>query len=200
MRVPLLTVVPSRSDDAIAIHLERIIRRVKRSMNYRGSYSTRDILGSLVARWVQSGEWERLKALPPEERHLSKSVRRFILDRFEQLRVRGYRDHDEGLLLSLPDDTVLLELVEVAELRAWIAERVAELERGHVDPRVRVPITNPTEIGRVLRLYLAGKTQREIAHELGASLGAVNKRIADGTSYLVLVQSIDHGLAHDGPR
>lgn len=195
--MPLLTVVPATPDDAIAVHLERIIRRVKRSMNYRGSYSTRDILGSLVARWIQSGEWERLKALPPEERHLSTSVRRFILDRFAQLRVRGGRDHDETLLLQLPDDTALLELVELAELRAWIAERVADLERGEVDPRVRVPIANPAEIGRVLRLHLTGKTQREIARELGASLGAVNKRLADGTSYLVLVQSIDHGIAAD---
>ena len=52
------------ADTQIADQLERIIRRVKQSMNYRGSYSTRDILGSLVARWVHSGEWERLKELP----------------------------------------------------------------------------------------------------------------------------------------
>lgn len=193
MRVPLLTVVPTRADDAIAIHLERIIRRVKRSMNYRGSYSTRDILGSLVARWVQSGEWERLKALPPEQRHLAESVRRFILDRFDQLRRRGERN-DDHLLLTLPDETELLEIIEIAELRAWIAARIDELERGEVDPRVRVPLAHPVEIGCALRLHIAGKTQREIARELGASLGLVNKRIAEGTSYLVLVQGIEQGI------
>lgn len=190
--VPLLTVVPSSSDDAIAGHLERIIRRVKRSMNYRGSYSTRDILGSLVARWVQSGEWERLKQLPPEQRHLSQSVRRFILDRFDQLRRRG--DHAEDRLLSLPDDNQLLELVELADMRAWIAARVEDLVAGDVDERVRVPLSNPREIGRVLRLHLSGKTQREIAATIGASLGVVNKRLAEGTSYLVLVQGIEQGL------
>jgi hypothetical protein len=57
-------------------------------MNYRGSYSTRDIPGSLVARWLNSGEWERLKQLPPTERHIGESVRRFILDRIDQLRRR----------------------------------------------------------------------------------------------------------------
>src|SRR5688500_12647926 len=142
MRVPLLTVVPSRADDAIAIHLERIIRKVKRSMNYRGSYSTRDILGSLVARWVQSGEWERLKQLPAEQRHLAESVRRFILDRFDQLRRRGERYDDDQLLVSLPDETQLLEMVEMAELRAWIAARVDELERGEIDERVQIPLAH----------------------------------------------------------
>ena len=51
-------------DSAMAAQLERVIRKVKRSMSYRGSYTTHDILGSLVTRWVQSGEWARLKQLP----------------------------------------------------------------------------------------------------------------------------------------
>lgn len=194
MRAPLLTVVPASTDDAIAVHLERIIRRVKRSMNYRGSYSTRDILGSLVARWVQSGEWERLKQLPPGQRHLSQSVRRFILDRFDQLRRRGERTGHDDDALALPDETTLLEIIELAEMRTWIAARVDELARGIVDPRVRVPLARPAEIGRVLKLHLGGKTQREIARVLGASLGVVNKRIAEGTSYLILVQGIEEGL------
>src|SRR5512140_1204317 len=80
------------NDEEIALHLERIIHRVKQSMNYRGSYSTRDILGSLVARWVRSGEWDRLKQVPPDQRHLGQSVRRFILDRLDQLRRRGERE------------------------------------------------------------------------------------------------------------
>lgn len=194
MRAPRLVVVSSSDDDTITLHLERIIRRVKRSMNYRGSYSTRDILGSLVARWVHSGEWERLKALPAGERHLSESVRRFILDRFDQLRRRGER-HGEELVLALPDEQALLELVEIAELRAWISARVSDLEDGVVDPRVRVPVGQPEEVGRALRLHLDGKTQREIARLLGISLGAVNKRLAEGTSYLILVQGIEQGLA-----
>ncbi len=53
-------------DSQMAAQFERIIRRVKLSMNYRGSYSTRDILGSLVARWIRSGEWQRLRALPQQ--------------------------------------------------------------------------------------------------------------------------------------
>lgn len=178
----------------MAVQFERIIRRVKSSMNYRGSYSTRDILGSLVARWVQSGEWERLKQLPAEDRHIGESVRRFILDRFEQLRRRGEQEELPDGLLVIPDDETLIDLVEAAELRAWIAERIADLERGVVDPRIRIPVPNPKEIGRALRLHVAGSTQRQIATQLGVSLGAANKRIAEGTNYLVVLQGIESGL------
>ncbi len=175
--------------------LERIIRRVKQSMNYRGSYSTRDILGSLVARWVHSGEWERLKELPPDQRHLGESVRRFILDRFDQLRRRGQRAELDGEDIAMPDEQTLVEMVELAELRQWVLARVAELERDVVDARVRIPVARPAQVGQVLRHYLDGKTQREIATALGMSLGAVNKRIVEGTNYLVLLQTIEHGLA-----
>jgi hypothetical protein len=186
--------VSNAIDTQMADQLERIIRRVKQSMNYRGSYSTRDILGSLVARWIHSGEWERLKELPPEERHLGQSVRRFILDRFDQLRRRGQRTEVEGDEISVPDDQTLVEMIELAELRQWVIGRIAELEREVTDPRVRIPIARPAQVGQILRLYLDGKTQREIATALGVSLGAVNKRIVEGTNYLVLLQTIEHGL------
>jgi hypothetical protein len=184
-------------DREMAIQLERIVRKVKRSMNYRGSYSTRDILGSLVARWVASGEWARLRALPPSERHVAESVRRFILDRLDQLRRRGVRDaaDPDDAPLQLPDDQTLAEMIELAELRAWIAARVTDLERGVVDARVKIPLGHPDQVGRALRLHLAGKTQREIATALGISLGLANRRLADGTNYLVLVQAIESGLA-----
>jgi hypothetical protein len=94
--------VGEASDDQMAAQFERIIRRVKSSMNYRGSYSTRDILGSLVARWLQSGEWERLKQLPPAERRIGESVRRFILDRMDQLRRRGEYTEMPDDLLAVP--------------------------------------------------------------------------------------------------
>jgi hypothetical protein len=181
-------------DDEIAQQLERIIRRVKQSMNYRGSYSTRDILGSLVARWVHSGEWERLKQLPEDQRHLGESVRRFILDRLDQLRRRGKREDLADVAVTLPDEHALAELVELAELRAWIARQVSQLSAGVVDTRVRVPLANPAETGEILQLHLAGKTQREIASARGVSLGLVNKRIAEGTSYLALLQGIERGL------
>ena len=181
-------------DHEIALQLERIIRRVKQSMNYRGSYSTRDILGSLVARWIRSGEWERLKQLPDDQRHLGESVRRFILDRLDQLRRRGKREDLTEVSITLPDDQALAEIVELAELRAWIASRVTELATGAVDPRVRVPLAHPAEAGEILRLHLDGKTQREIAAQRGVSLGLVNKRIAEGTSYLALLQGIECGL------
>src|SRR5262245_55131180 len=103
----------SSSDHQLAGHLERIIRRVKQSMNYRGSFSTRDILGSLVARWVGSGEWERLKELAPEQRRLGESVRRFILDRFDQLRRRGQRTDLDSEAIALPADADLIEMVEL---------------------------------------------------------------------------------------
>jgi hypothetical protein len=180
-------------DTQMAGQLERIIRRVKQSMNYRGSFSTRDILGSLVARWVHSGEWERLKEVPPEQRKLGESVRRFILDRFDQLRRRGHREALDGEI-QIPDEQTLGELVELAELRRWVIARIAELERDEVDPRVRIPVARPAQVGAVLRLYLDGKTQREIATSLGMSLGVVNKRIVEGTNYLVLVQTIEQGL------
>lgn len=181
---------PETPDDEMAAQFERIIRRVKSSMNYRGSYSTRDILGSLVARWLQSGEWERLKGLPPEERRIGESVRRFILDRIGQLRRRGEREEIVEDQIILPDDETLTELIETAELRAWIEARIEELERGGVDPRVVIPLANPPQVGRALRLHIDGRTQREIAAELGISLGAANKRVLDGTNYLVVLQDI----------
>jgi hypothetical protein len=182
-------------DTQMAEQLERIIRRVKQSMNYRGSYSTRDILGSLVARWIHSGEWERLKDLPPAERHLGESVRRFILDRFDQLRRRGQRKELEDDKIPVPDDQTLSEMIELAELRQWVLARIDELARDVIDPRVRIPLARPAQVGQVLQLYLAGKTQREIATALAMSLGAVNKRIVEGTNYLVVLQTIEQGLA-----
>ena len=185
---------PVPPDDEMAAQFERIIRRVKQSMNYRGSYSTRDILGSLVARWVHSGEWERLKQIPPAERRIGESVRRFILDRFDQLRRRGERTELNEDQIILPDELVLWEMIEAAELRAWIDARVAELEHGTVDARVKIPLANPPQIGQALRHHLAGLTQRQIAAELGISLGAANKRIVEGTNYLVVLQGIEVGI------
>ena len=178
----------------MAAQFERIIRRVKQSMNYRGSYTTRDILDSLVARWLHSGEWERLKNLVPEDRHIGESVRRFILDRFDQLHRRGRREDLDTVAITLPDDATLVELVERAELRRWIADRVTELEHGTVDARVEIPLAQPLQVGHVLRKHLDGKTQREIATALGISLGAVNKRLADGTNYLILLQGLEQGI------
>ncbi len=187
-------VFASTSDDQMAAQFERVIRRVKSSMNYRGSYSTRDILGSLVARWLHSGEWDRLKVLPPTERHIGESVRRFILDRIDQLRRRGdHQDIPEDLLV-VPDEQMLTEMIEAAELRAWIEARIEDLERGIVDLRVRIPVVNPPQVGHALRLHIAGKTQRQIAGELGISLGAANKRILEGTNYLIVLQGIESGL------
>lgn len=182
------------ADDQMAAQFERIIRRVKHSMNYRGSYSTRDILGSLVARWLQSGEWERLKDLPPSDRHIGESVRRFILDRMDQLRRRGEREELVEDQIVLPDEATLTEMVELAELRTWIVARIADLENGTVDPRVRIPMPNARQIGDALRLHLNGQTQRRIASDLRLSLGAVNKRILEGTNYLVVLHGIESGL------
>jgi len=190
----MFTKMSGSSDDReMAAQFERIIRRVKQSMNYRGSYSTHDILASLVMRWVGSGEWERLRELPPADRHIGESVRRFILDRLDQLRRRGQRE-ELAEDIVLPDDAQLAEMIELAELRQWIELRIAELERGELDPRVRIPLTAARDVGRALRLQLEGWTQRQIASELGLSLGAVNKRIAEGTSYLVVLQGIERGI------
>jgi hypothetical protein len=186
------------ADEQMVVQFERIIRRVKHSMNYRGSYSTRDILGSLVARWVHSGEWQRLKALPPAERHIGESVRRFILDRIGQLRRRGDRQDLDEAVISLPDEATLLELVELAELRCWIDDRVLELGRGVIDPRVKIAFANPAQVGQAMRLHLAGLTQRQIAAEVDLSLGAVNKRLLDGTNYLVVLQGIEAGMGAPG--
>jgi hypothetical protein len=182
------------ADDQMAAQFERIIRRVKHSMNYRGSYSTRDILGSLVARWLQSGEWGRLKELPASDRHIGESVRRFILDRMDQLRRRGSREELVEDHIVLPDEATLTEMVELAELRTWIEARITDLEQGIIDRRVRIPMANVRQVGQSLRLHLNGKTQRKIATELRLSLGAVNKRILEGTNYLVVLQGIESGL------
>jgi hypothetical protein len=181
-------------DDQMAAQFERIIRRVKHSMNYRGSYSTRDILGSLVARWVTSGEWQRLKQIAPEDRHIGESVRRFILDRLDQVRRRG--EHEELVedAIILPDEVTLVEMIELAELREWIDARIAELERGVVDDRLRIPLADVVQTGRTMRLHLKGQTQRQIALELGISLGLTNKRILEGTNYLIVLQGIEQGI------
>lgn len=183
-----------RPDEQMAAQFERIIRRVKQSMNYRGSYSTRDILGSLVARWVHSGEWQRLEQVPAAERRIGESVRRFILDRLDQVRRRA----EQPLMLDsfeLPGEQELLDMVELAQLRAWIDVQIAKLEAGTPDPRIDIALTEPTQVGRVLRLQLQSLTQRQIAAELGISLGLVNKRIADGTSYLAVLQGIEQGIS-----
>lgn len=176
----------------MAAQFERIIRRVKRSMNYHGSYNTQDILGSLVARWVQSGEWQRLKTLPASERQIGPSVRRFLLDRLDYLRVRGHRIEIDAV--ELPDDPTLTEQVELAELRCWLDLQVTRLEQGSCDPRIKLPLSQPAEAGRALRLLLAGHSQRRIADALEVSLGLVNKRIAEGTNYLILLQGIEQGI------
>lgn len=181
-------------DDQMTVQFERIVRRVKQSMNYRGSYSTRDILDSLVTRWLQSGEWDRLRCLAPQDRHIGESVRRFIIDRFDQLRRRGPQAQLDDAVLAIPDDATLTEIVELAEMRRWIFARVAELEAGRLDARVAIPLTNARQIGQALRSQLDGRTQREIAFALGSSLGAVNKWLVQGTNYLVVLQGIERGL------
>ncbi|MDX2091542.1 MAG: hypothetical protein SFX73_27025 [Kofleriaceae bacterium] len=182
------------TDQEMAAQFERVIRRVKSSMSYRGSFSTRDILGALVVRWLQSGEWARLKQLPPDQRYIGKSVRRFILDRIDLLRNRGEATELPDDLLSLPDETTLIDLIEETEMRLWIEERVVDLEAGTSDPRVKIPLVSAQQVGRALRLHITGRTQRQIADELGLSLGVANKRLADGTNYLILLQAIECGL------
>jgi hypothetical protein len=85
-------------------------------------------------------------------------------------------------------------MIEAAELRAWIEARICDLESGIVDARVRIPVTNAEQIGRALRLHIGGKTQRQIAAEVGISLGLANKRILEGTNYLVVLQGIESGI------
>lgn len=184
----------TRPDDQMAVQFERIIRRVKYSMNYRGSYSTRDILGSLVVRWMHSGEWQRLKQLPPDQRRIGESVRRFILDRLDQVRRRGESTELDEDRIELPDEVALAEIVELAELREWIVARIDDLERGVVDERVRIPLTDAKQTGKTMRLHLAGRTQRQIAAELEVSLGLANKRIVEGTNYLIVLQGIEQGI------
>jgi hypothetical protein len=191
--IPAGEASPADADGQMAVQFERIIRRVKLSMNYRGSYSTQDILGSLVARWVHSGEWQRLKSVPPEQRQIGPSVRRFLLDRLDTMRVRGLRIDIEDL--ELPDDEALVEQVELAELRQWLEARVEELERGEPDSRIRITLADPVRMGTALRLLLAGQTQRRIAEALGISLGLANKRIVEGTRYLIVLRSIEQGIA-----
>ena len=116
----------NRSDAEMAVQFERIIRKVKGSMRYRGSFS--------------------------------------------------------------------IELIEMAELRQWVESRVADLEAGTCDTRVVIPLAQPSQVGRILRLHLAGQTQRQIADAMAVSIGLVNKRIAEGTNYLIVLQGIESGL------
>jgi len=95
---------------------------------------------------------------------------------------------------ALPDEVALTEMVELAELREWIEARIADLGRGVVDDRVLIPIADAAQTGAAMRLHLAGRTQRQIAAELGISLGLANKRIVEGTNYLILLQGIEQGI------
>lgn len=189
-----MTEANSQPDDQMAAQFERIIRRVKYSMNYRGSYSTRDILGSLVVRWIHSGEWQRLKQLPAQDRRIGESVRRFILDRLDQVRRRGERAELVDDKIDLPDEATLIDMIELAELREWIDARITDLQQGVVDQRVLIPLAHAVQTGNAMRLHLAGRTQREISSELGISLGLTNKRIVEGTNYLVVLQGIEQGI------
>jgi hypothetical protein len=189
-----MTEANSHPDDQMAAQFERIIRRVKYSMNYRGSYSTRDILGSLVVRWIHSGEWQRLKQLPAQDRRIGESVRRFILDRLDQVRRRGERAELVDDKIDLPDEATLIDMIELAELREWIDARITDLQQGVVDQRVLIPLAHAVQTGNAMRLHLAGRTQREISSELGISLGLTNKRIVEGTNYLVVLQGIEQGI------
>lgn len=189
-----MTEPDNQPDDQMAAQFERIIRRVKYSMNYRGSYSTRDILGSLVVRWIHSGEWLRLKELPSQDRHIGESVRRFILDRLDQVRRRGEREELVEDKIDLPDDATLIDMIELAELREWIDARIKDLQQGVLDERVLIPLAHAVQTGNAMRLHLAGRTQRQIATELGISLGLTNRRIVEGTNYLVVLQGIEQGI------
>ena len=71
---------------------------------------------------------------------------------------------------------------------------MSDLEASLVDGRVVIPLSRPAEVGRVLRLHLEGRSQRQIASELEISLGLVNKRLAEGTRYLILLQGLECGL------
>ncbi len=85
-------------------------------------------------------------------------------------------------------------MIDEAEMRLWIDARIVDLEAGVVDERIKIPVANPEQIGHALRLYVGDNTQRQIAARLGVSVGLVNRRVSDGTNYLVVVQAIEQGV------
>lgn len=171
----------SPPDDQLIQQIERVVRRVKRALGYHGSHTTNDFLSGLIEKWIKSGEYERLRALPPAERRIGPSVRHFIIDR-----LRG-RDRENKVPfddLQLPDDDALAALVEDEIMRLWMSDEIAKLERGELDATIRSRPTFPKESGAVLRLTRDGMTQRQIVDKLGMSLATVNARLADGVRYL----------------
>jgi hypothetical protein len=185
------------ADEIMTAQFERVVRRVKQSMRYEGSHDARDILHSLVVRWLQSGEWERLRSLAAHERIIGESVRRFILDRFARLRTRGERFDDD--LDAVPDPTAVFDAFERAELAHWVDRRLGDLECGACDDRIRITGAQPARIATVLRLVLSGYTQRQISRRLGMSLGAVNKTATLGTRYLSRLRRLQDAASEDAP-
>ena len=118
------------------------------------------------------------------------------LTRIEVARLDGVGPKRVEALRSVGIDTVFDLLTHYP--RRYIDRtkeaRIADLQGGVVDTRVLIPVAEAAQTGAAMRLHLAGRTQRQIAAELGISLGLAHKRIAEGTNYLIVLQGIEQGI------
>jgi DNA-directed RNA polymerase specialized sigma24 family protein len=172
---------PVISDATLLEQIAKTVKRVKQGLRYRGSNDTGDFFAGLVLKWIRSGEYERLRGLPPEARHIYSSVRGFVVDR-----IRG-RDREKKVPLGdiqVPDDDVLLDLIKQEALNLWLTSELEKLVRGEVDTRIRGQLTNPRQSGLALQLQRQGQVMRQIAETLGISDGCVHARVKEGTEYL----------------
>lgn len=172
------------SEALLVEQTRRTVRRLKRILGYSGSQNTDDFTNSLMIKWLKSGEFSYLLTLSPSKRHLSKSVRAAIIDRFRHDASKKRRGKKVSLDLEIPDDDRIIEIIEEHCLRCWLANEIILLESGNVDTSIKVKLVAPEETGAVLRMTLEGKVLRQVAEALCISVETATRRKRQGLIYL----------------
>jgi RNA polymerase sigma-70 factor (ECF subfamily) len=128
---------------------QEVFLRVDRGLEgFRGEST----LGTWIYRIARNAALDRLRSQPA------------WLESARQLRTRGSDEDPEDIMSQIPDEKASLE-------RYLIGKEMSECIRGRVD-------TLPESYRRVLVLSeLVGRTNAEIASELGVSEGAVKIRL-----------------------
>jgi DNA-directed RNA polymerase specialized sigma24 family protein len=184
------------SDQELRDQVRAFVRKIKRGFRYVGTHGTDDLVNGLILRWLESGEYERLKNLPAGERKIGLSIRRFIID---QLRGRDTRREGRTTLvaqqlLCQSDEEFEARLLDV-EFEHWLHKQLKAFDDGSYH-KLPVSLSNPPEIASVLRLKLLHqRVVRDIATQLGLSIGTVQDRIQEGVGYLAALYSVDFNLS-----
>jgi hypothetical protein len=102
-----------------------------------------------------------------------------------------------GDVVQLPDDRVLLQIVENESMKDWIRKQASDLAINKPDPRIRLLPEDCALVGAVLLKSIRGLTQREIVDALSLeraeaiSLTRVHHTLHEGEDYLVALHAIE---------